>query len=388
MARPLMTDQRGVALLVVLSVIAVLTALAAELNTREVAQMDAAAWNRDRVRLQGMTSAAVQAGMALLIADRIETETDSVQEDWADPAVLEGLVEGLGYTEGILTLKIIDELGKLQVNALIQEYPGHAVNAVQRGIWENLLGFVISHDKSEDARDPAEIINAIIDWLDAGDDDRITGISGAESDYYASLDPPYACANGAVRHLSTLYRIKGVTPDLFNPTGILSDLLGEEMAALMEMPALSDYLTVWGEEPLKAGGGYRFDGRVNINTADPAVIAAILPFGKEDAAAALADYRIARQEAGGAFVNALGNGWYKAEADLTTREAEQTEAKIRYASDVFRIEAVAGWDQTGIKESVIIKRETDKDGKWVCRMLSRTLERADAPAPPDETALP
>ncbi len=45
------------------------------------------------------------------------------------------------------------------------------------------------------------IINSLKDWLDSGDDDAITGLSGAESDYYEGLEPPYSCKNGPMDNL-------------------------------------------------------------------------------------------------------------------------------------------------------------------------------------------
>jgi len=63
--------------------------------------------------------------------------------------------------------------------------------------------------------DPSAIINSIKDWLDSGDDDAITGLSGAESAYYQDLDPPYPCRNGPFPHLGELALLKGVTAELF-----------------------------------------------------------------------------------------------------------------------------------------------------------------------------
>jgi len=66
---------------------------------------------------------------------------------------------------------------------------------------------------NEDAT-PTAIINSLKDWLDSGDDDAITGLSGAESSYYQSLDIPYPCKNGPVLHVGELALIKGIIPEL------------------------------------------------------------------------------------------------------------------------------------------------------------------------------
>ena len=44
---------------------------------------------------------------------------------WADPDALSYAVQILSLEEGSLSLAIRDEMGKIQINALIDGYPGH-----------------------------------------------------------------------------------------------------------------------------------------------------------------------------------------------------------------------------------------------------------------------
>ena len=55
------------------------------------------------------------------------------------------------------------------------------------------------------------IADAILDWMDA---DRVPRQAGAEDDYYATLNPPYAPRNGIPDSLEELLLIKGVTRSL------------------------------------------------------------------------------------------------------------------------------------------------------------------------------
>jgi general secretion pathway protein K len=89
-----------------------------------------------------------------------------------------------------------------------------------------------------------DIANAIADWTDA--DDNVTSPGGAESGYYASLDPPYAPANGRFYSVTTLRLVKGVTPEVYAR-------LAPYVAALPQTTAL------------------------NINTATAPVLAAVIP---------------------------------------------------------------------------------------------------------------
>jgi hypothetical protein len=57
----------------------------------------------------------------------------------------------------------------------------------------------------------AAVADAILDWIDADPQPREMG---AETDYYAGLDPPYAPRNGLPECLEELLLIKGVTREL------------------------------------------------------------------------------------------------------------------------------------------------------------------------------
>jgi type II secretory pathway component PulK/DNA uptake protein ComE-like DNA-binding protein len=55
------------------------------------------------------------------------------------------------------------------------------------------------------------IADAILDWIDPDNEQRE---SGAELDYYGSLDPPYAPRNGPLGSIEELLLVRGVTPAL------------------------------------------------------------------------------------------------------------------------------------------------------------------------------
>ncbi len=62
------------------------------------------------------------------------------------------------------------------------------------------------------------IADAILDWLDPDDTPRE---NGAEVDYYAAQNPPYAPKNGPLDTIEELLLVRGVTPELlFEPTPI------------------------------------------------------------------------------------------------------------------------------------------------------------------------
>ena len=225
-------NNRGVALLITLSIIAILVTVGLQLNKKTRATVDAAAAQKDRFTLTQMATGAINIAMAMLVKDAIETKVDSVQEDWADPEKIEEMLEEIPFDDGKVSILISDELSRIQVNALVDFPEGMKFNATQQALWqrfsENLLKlYKETEDVSEmEETNPETIINSIKDWLDSKDDDAVTGLSGAESDYYMGLDPPYKCKNGPFAHIGEVALVKGIPPELFNGFG---ELLGLEI---------------------------------------------------------------------------------------------------------------------------------------------------------------
>jgi general secretion pathway protein K len=298
-------------------------------------------------------------GMAVLIKDRLESETDSIQEDWADPETLSALLTEIPFDDGQLTISIVDEMGKIQVNSLVTFPEGRQFNMPQLKIWERLaLGFTALQEENEspdeaEEIDPLAIINSLKDWLDSGDDDAITGLSGAETDYYEALDPPYACKNGPFDHLSEVRLVKGISPELFDGIG--------------GSGGLSAYLTVYGAEK-KGDQQFTYPGQVNINTADLAVLSALLPIESADFATVLVEHRIA--VSGSQYTNDLTQAnWYKNVPGFGGENID--DSVITMVSNIFQITATAQLDEVKATTTAVVRREQDsKTGRWKCKLLN------------------
>lgn len=93
-----------------------------------------------------------------------------------------------------------------------------AASALQSAAASALLGGA-SGDTSNPARSllmalpgmDEAVADAILDWLDEDDEAREFG---AESAYYATLEPPYAAKNGPLDTVEELLRVRGVTPQM------------------------------------------------------------------------------------------------------------------------------------------------------------------------------
>ena len=349
MYKKIVKNNRGIALLVTLTVVTVLVAVSLELNRRVRSSAYSTAATRDRIALSHMASSGINAAMAMLAKDKKESDSDSLQEDWADPEKRSEVIRDIPFENGDVTLIISDELGKIQVNALVIFPEGQAPNHSQMFMWDRFLRFLISQDQTLEEIDPRMIINSVKDWLDSGDDDAITGLSGAESDYYQDLDPPYFCGNGPFTCLGELVFVRGITPDFFHGAG--------------GIPGIFRYVTVDG---INNSGEY--EGRININTADLPVLAAMLPSENQDLASAIDEYR--REVSDSKYIHDLSSPvWYKNVPGCSDITIDPK--LITISSDLFRIESIARLNQMQVIVIAVVHRVKDKKtGKWKCRILS------------------
>lgn len=343
-------NQKGIALLIALTVITVLIALSFALHQKMNTVFDASVAGRHQAELAQMASSGIHLAMAMLVKDKHETRIDSIQEDWADPDKVAEAMADIVFDAGGLSVIISDERSRIQVNALVS-LPGHEFNPPQFHLWDRFLGFMVDQYEPLQDLDYMILINSLKDWIDSGDDDAITGLSGAESSYYVDLDPPYECRNAPLDHLGDLARVKGFPPELLSG--------GDGVAQI------SDYMTVYGMVP-SGNEAYTFDGKININTASAIVMAAILPEDYEIYAQEIVDYR--NETADETYVNDLfPKNWYR---EVTGDDLELDEALITRSSDLFRITSRATMADAVLITEAVVQRETvGKTGKLRCKIL-------------------
>lgn len=350
-------NHRGIAILFTIMIITLLIAATLELSRKARSSLFSAAATRDRFTISHMASSGINAAMAILVKDKMKSDTDSMQEDWADSEKISEVLKDITFTNGNVTVIISDELARIQVNALVKFPEGRLFNEPQQFLWDRFLRLVMRLDETYKDIDPTEIINSTKDWLDSGDDDAITGLSGAESDYYEDLDPPYPCRNVPFTRLGELALVKGVTSDLLNGLG--------------EIPGISSYMTISGITDAESNS-FTYEGKININTAELPVLSALLPSENEDLALAIYDYRL--ETSNSQYIHDLSNAsWYKNVPGCSDIEIDSD--LITTDSDVFRIESNAVLREMKITSTAIVKREKiKKTGKWKCRVLSLKTE--------------
>ncbi|MCU0599614.1 MAG: type II secretion system protein GspK [Desulfobacterales bacterium] len=363
MAPNIKKNERGIALIITLTVITLLVSVTFELNRQMRNTVTESAISRNRMTLLHMISSGVQVAEAMLIKDRTDTEIDSVQEDWANPDKIKEYLAQTSFEDGNIDLMISDELGRIQVNALVAFPDGKDYKPAQRDFWYRFVGTLLMEQQMEetspfkDISDPGELINPIKDWMDSGDNDTLTGLNSAESDYYEALTPSYPCRNGPFRHVDELMLVKGITPEIFK-------------SAQDKLSGISNYITVYGAA--KSDKKFVFDGKININTAELPVVAALLPIEQMFLAPEICDFRI--ESANDQFIHDLSNpAWYKEVPGCSDLEINPD--LITNKSDIFRIQCAGVLQDTKMAATVIVQREKNEEtGKWYCRVLNWSYE--------------
>ena len=199
--------QRGMALLLVLVVVALLTSLLTDLAYSTLVDMRLTETFRDSTRAYYLAKGGLNAGRMIIKAD--DNGYDTFDEPWNQGVI------NYPVGEGSVSIQIEDQDGKLAVNALVNG--NNPVTVMVDRFYRLLVSLEL-----EDQASPAELTAALIDWLDTGDspytqirtDNLDIPVGGAEEIHYQSLNPPYPAKNGALETLEELSLIKGFTPEV------------------------------------------------------------------------------------------------------------------------------------------------------------------------------
>ncbi len=162
-------QQKGIALITILVMVALATILAATIAKRQAATAESTAYLM-RQNQSLMYAKSAEAFFSELLVDDAENaaEVDHLNETWAQPMPAFPVEDG--YVSGILQ----DESGKFNLNSLITAEG--AVNENAKAWFELIL---------KHAGLPEQLSEAVIDWQD--EDEMPSGPMGAESNYYQGL---------------------------------------------------------------------------------------------------------------------------------------------------------------------------------------------------------
>ncbi|MFP4173479.1 MAG: type II secretion system minor pseudopilin GspK [Candidatus Hydrogenedentota bacterium] len=228
-------NERGVALMLALLFVVLLTALVVEYMYES---------NVDAAFVQGYASevetyiaarSAVANGIALLELDLLQAYEaegelfDSLHDPWAQGVQFQPI------NDAIMQCRIEDEFGKINLNALMSR-DGEERNEVLIRALEALFRMRGAEE---------DVVEAIVEWMDPQGAGTDRGERESEDGYYETLDIPYGSKQAPMDSVEELLLVQGVTPELF---------YGDPEEDQLPLPRL---LTVNGHP----------EGQINVNTA-------------------------------------------------------------------------------------------------------------------------
>jgi general secretion pathway protein K len=312
-------NQQGVAIVIVLWVIMVLSLLISGFAFTMHVETQIASYARKELKAEMLARSGIEvAKMQLLLHQQSAADAayDALNQDWATN---EELYVNHELGEGAFNVKITDEESKMPINT---------ASEVQLERLMTLLNV--------DPSDGDIIVDSILDWKEPGDLHRL---NGAKSDYYMSLSPPYRAKGAPLDRVDELLLIRGVTPELFHGTPATDKDPAQ--------PGLDDVLTTMSS------------GMVNVNTASPLVLQAMLGLNDVQVQAVLArrdgadgipgtDDDLPFQDTGD-FWRTVGN------LDPTTLQA--VEGLVAVNSSFFTIKSTG--EVGGVKHTILVTVRRD-----------------------------
>jgi general secretion pathway protein K len=278
----LIADEGGVALVITLIIVTLVAILVLELNYLMRVDLHASVNFRDGTKAYYLAKSGVTVVKELFSRDIQELEE-------LKNTLLAGESHTLPIGDESVTVRVIDETGKINVNALVmeattpQQSAGAQLPQAQQSAGAQLpqaqqsAGAQLSRQQRGARAPEAQTVNpwvqpmqdlfqrlgidpmlvgALIDWIDV--DDIPTGAGGAENGYYRALEKPYTARNGPMETIAELRLVKGFTDE------VLLKLGARRVGGIVD-PATNLYLTA---VPMPQSGGWR----VNLNTAPLAIM--------------------------------------------------------------------------------------------------------------------
>ncbi len=299
-----MKQQQGVALITAVLIVALVTAIAVAMASKQQLDIRRSAniFNNDIAYLFALGAEDYARNVLEWDITKDGSKIDHTGENWAQTVSVP--VEG-----AMLTGTLQDLQGLINLNSLLNS--NGEPNPIMQARFKRLL-------KQQDLEEA--IADAVLDWIDK--DIESTGFGGAEDDSYMLQTPPYRAANSLMVSSSELMLIKGVDAEAYSK--------------------LAPFVTALPKS----------DTAINVNTAPAEVLATLT------ASLTVAD--------GEALVEARGEeGFDKIESfidhNLMTNHPipENERNSLAVESGYFLLDAMAEFDQSIARLHSLLKRNPD-----------------------------
>lgn len=306
--------ERGVALIVVLWVIMVLSLLIGGFAFSMHVETQVASFGRKEQKAAALARAGVEVARWQLLEHLKSPKDggfDALNQAWFTN---EEFYVNHALGDGTFSVQVEDEEQRLPINQLTEEQ------------WLRLFEAL-----GVEATEGEAMMDCILDWTDDNDLHRL---NGAESDYYLQLPQPYRAKDGPFDRVEELLLVKGMTRELFEG-------LPAAKADEAGRPGLRDLLTTISS------------GRVNVNTATALALHVMFDLDEAQLQGVLARRNgpdgVAGTEDDQPYQNV--EEFVREVATTDVEQAAQCRAGATVKSTAFRVTATG--NVNGVKRSVI-----------------------------------
>jgi len=195
-------NQGGIALVMVLWVMAILSVVVLEFSFAMRTEVNITQNYKEELQLYGMAQGGVHRAIAELIYKhdpKVQQLRKTLTIEEIPPDKKEWVTDGRSYFlpfgQGACEIKVMSEAGKVNINLVSESMLRKIIT---------LLGL------EGEMRDI--VVDSILDWKDPDDFYRV---NGAENSYYQSLKESYYCKNAYFDSIEELLLVRGVSPALF-----------------------------------------------------------------------------------------------------------------------------------------------------------------------------
>ncbi|MFZ1980823.1 MAG: type II secretion system minor pseudopilin GspK [Smithella sp.] len=298
-------NNRGIALITVILIIAILVAVVIELNRSSRADIYDAANVSDGIKLTYIAKSGFYGAATVLTTSK--NNYDTLRDDWAHMETI-SLQSNTLFTDGYFIARIEDETGKIPLNKVVYK----------NGYYKMLLRLLEQPEFGLDERKATEIADSIANWISSAD-------NPADDAYYASLNPPYEAKNAPIDCIEELLMIKGITNEIYYGT--------------KEKPSLAQYVTADSD-----------DGAINVNTAPKMVLRSLAEGISPELADKMDEYRTKEGN------DLSGTKWFQDMAGVII----DPELLLAVNSNYFKIISTGQMSNMAKTISGIVKRSSNK----------------------------
>lgn len=216
-------NEKGMALLIVLAVVALLSSLLIEFSFSTLVDLRSVETFRDRSKAYYIARGGVEAARIILQEDR--NQFDHPSEFWGEP------LAGIPVGEGDVSLKIEDVSGRLNIN-FVGDARGNPLPGYHRFV--ALCEEVLQVD-SVAAR---ALADALVNWFHAD-----LAVMTADDAYYNRQTPPYSRRGAKLTALDELHLVRGFDEEVLTALRPFIRVVGAEPINVNTAPA--EVLLAW-----------------------------------------------------------------------------------------------------------------------------------------------